>query len=413
MLIARRAVKTKDNKAVGAAARCFFKNQPRLRNNNMDTQQKFNLIKRNTEEILTEEDLLEFLNSGGKLKHYIGFEISGKVHLGTGLVCMQKVKDFMEAEIDCTVFLADWHTWINEKLDGDFATIKRVAVGYFKEAMKAAFECVGGNPKKLNFKLGSDLYHSNDSYWETVIDVAKHVSLSRMQRSITILGRKERGEIDFAKLIYPAMQVADVFNMSINLAHSGMDQRKAHVIVRDVADKMQLHPLKNKEGKVVKPVAVHHELLLGLGKPDLEVGSIQSEAEMKEAMESLKMSKSKEASAIFIHDSEETIREKITKAFCPPQEVNLNPVLNWAKLLIFNQKNALLGIKRENQFGGNKEYNSYNNLEDDFKSGSLHPADLKNAVAEKLIEILKPAREHFSKGKPKEMLEELEQLIKK
>ena len=39
--------------------------------------------------------------------------------------------------------------------------------------------------------------------------------------------------------------------------------------------------------------------------------------------------------------------------------------------------------------------------------------DLKNAVANKLIEILKPARECFSKGGAKEMLEELEQLIKK
>src|SRR3989339_272005 len=270
----------------------------------MTTDQKLDLIKRNTAELLIEEDLVKFLKSNETIKHYIGFEISGKVHLGTGLVCLQKVKDFMDAGAECTIFLADWHTWINEKLGGDIVTIKRVAVGYFKEAMSAAFECIGGDPKKLKFVLGSDLYHNADTYWETVIDVAKHVTLSRMQRSITILGRKEGGEVDFAKLIYPAMQVADVFHMNINLAHAGMDQRKAHVIVRDVADKLQMHPLKDKEGKIVKPIAVHHELILGLGKPDLDITAIQSEAERKEAMESMKMSKSKEASAIFIHDSE-------------------------------------------------------------------------------------------------------------
>ncbi len=379
----------------------------------MTNDQKLNLIKRNTEEILTEEDLKKLIESGEKMKHYIGFEISGKVHLGTGLVCMQKVKDFMEAGVDCLIFLADWHTWINEKLGGDFGTIKRVAVGYFKEAMSAAFQCVGGDPEKLNFKLGSVLYHRNDSYWETLIDFAKHVSLSRMQRSITILGRKEGGEVDFAKLIYPTMQVADVFNMKINLVHAGMDQRKAHVIVRDVADKLQFHSLKNKDGKIIKPIAVHHKLLLGLGKPDKDIILLKADSELKEATESMKMSKSKEASAIFIHDSEEIIREKIAKAFCPPQEIILNPILNWTRLLIFSRAESGLEIKRDEKFGGNKKYESYSDLEVDFKEGNLHPVDLKNSVAEKLIEILKPAREHFSKGKAAEMLEELESLINK
>jgi len=379
----------------------------------MDLEQKLNLIKRNTEEVLTSEDLSRLLASGEEVRHYIGFEISGKVHLGTGLACMQKVKDFMDAGVDCTIFLADWHTWINEKLGGDFATIKRVAVGYFKEAIKVAFECVGGDSGKLKFVLGSDLYHKNDEYWETLIDVSKHVTLSRMQRSITILGRKEGGEVDFAKLVYPPMQVADVFNMKITLAHAGMDQRKAHVIVRDVADKLQLHPLKNKEGAVIKPVAVHHELLLGLGKPDRDITSDLSGQEIKEAMESMKMSKSKEASAIFIHDSEEMIREKITKAFCPPQEVILNPILNWAKILIFDRQGASLKIRREEKFGGDKEYLEYNFLEEDFKKGDLHPVDLKNAVADKLIEVLAPARKHFSSGKAQKMLVELDELMKK
>lgn len=379
----------------------------------MDIEQRLNLIKRNTAEILTEEDLRRLLESGEKIKHYIGFEISGKVHLGTGLVCMRKVKDFMDAGVECLVFLADWHTWINEKLGGDFEAIKRVAVGYFEEAMNMALVCVGGDRKNLNFVLGSELYHNNDKYWETVIDVAKHTTLSRMQRSITILGRKEGGDVDFAKLIYPAMQVADIFHMGINLAHAGMDQRKAHVIVRDVADKLQLHGLKNENGETVKPVAVHNELLLGLGKPAGDVNVSSPEAEIKAAMEAMKMSKSKEGSAIFIHDSEEEIREKITKAFCPPQEVFLNPILNWAKLLIFSDLDASMEIKREEKFGGNKVYKNYQDLENDFKAGGLHPVDLKNAVADKLIEILAPAREHFSKGKPKEMLEELEGIIKK
>ena len=167
----------------------------------MDTQKRFELIKRNTEEVMTEEDLKELLESGIKIKHYIGFEISGKIHLGTGLMCMSKIKDFMDAGIECSIFLADWHSWINDKLGGDRERIKRVAVEYFKEGMEASLKCLGGDPKKLKFVLGSDLYHNNDDYWITVVEVSKNTSLSRMMRSITIMGRKEGEAVDFAKLI--------------------------------------------------------------------------------------------------------------------------------------------------------------------------------------------------------------------
>src|SRR3989344_3902482 len=73
----------------------------------------------------------------------------------------------------------------------DLKKIKETAVGYFKEGLSIAYQCLGGNPKDLNFILGSDFYHNNDLYWQTLIEIAKNTSLSRMQRSITILGRKE------------------------------------------------------------------------------------------------------------------------------------------------------------------------------------------------------------------------------
>src|SRR3989344_4377724 len=103
----------------------------------LSVEERMALIKRNTEEIMTEEDLVALLKSGEKLKHYIGFEISGKPHLGHGLVCMAKVKDFVDAGIDCSVFLADWHSWINDKLGGDMNVIKKIGVPFFKEAIIA------------------------------------------------------------------------------------------------------------------------------------------------------------------------------------------------------------------------------------------------------------------------------------
>ncbi len=375
----------------------------------METKKRLELIKRNTEEVMTEEDLKILLDSGMKIKHYIGFEISGKIHLGTGLMCMTKVKDFMDAGVECSIFLADWHTWINDKLGGDLEKIKKVAVGYFKEGMKASLKCVGGNPEKLKFVLGSELYHNNDLYWQTMIDVSKNTSLARMMRSITIMGRKEGESVDFAKLIYPSMQVADIFVQGITLPHAGLDQRKAQVIARENSLKIKTSPLLDKKGKKIKPVAVHHHLILGLGKPP--VWPVPKE-QLQELWSVLKMSKSNPNTCVFIHDSIEEIRRKIKQAFCLEGEIEFNPILDWAKNLIFTNENNTLEIKRQEKFGGDIEYDSYEKLEKDFSEKKIHPVDLKNAVAEKLIKILEPARKHFEQPKIKKMLEELDEIIK-
>ncbi len=357
---------------------------------------------------MTEDDLKILLDSGIKIKHYIGFEISGKIHLGTGLMSMSKVKDFMDAGIDCSIFLADWHSWINDKLGGDREVIKKVAGGYFKEGLKASLKCFGGNPEKLKFILGSDLYHNNDNYWATMVDVSKNTSLSRMQRSITIMGRKEGGSVDFAKLIYPPMQIADIFIQGINLPHAGIDQRKAQVIARDVALKIKTKPLLNKDRKKIKPVAVHHHLILGLGKPP--VWPVPKD-QLQELWSALKMSKSKPDTCIFIHDSPKEIKRKINKAFCLEGETEFNPILDWTKYIIFRDVDSKLKIERSEKFGGNVTYTSYKKLEKDFAEKKLHPLDLKNSVSEKLIQILEPARKHFEQPKTKKMLEELEKLI--
>ncbi|MEM2956166.1 MAG: tyrosine--tRNA ligase [Candidatus Pacearchaeota archaeon] len=362
----------------------------------MDIETRINLIKRNTEEILTEEELRKKLENGKKLKHYIGFEISGFIHLGTGIASGIKIADFQKAKVDCSYFLADWHSWINEKLGGDMETIKKVALNYFKEGLKASLKCCKGDAEDIKFILGSDLYHNNDDYWKTVIDISKHLTLNRVERSITIMGRQLGGSMPFAWLIYPPMQAADIFALNINLCHAGTDQRSAHVIAIDVAHKI----------KKEKPVAIHQHLLLGAQKP--YTWPIP-EGKIKEILSEMKMSKSIPKTAIFIHDSEEEIREKVKEAFCLPKDISFNPILDWVKWLIFPLKNSF-EVKRKEKFGGSINFESYEKLEKAYSEGELHPLDLKNAVAEVLIEILEPARKHFMQPKIKKFKEELEKL---
>lgn len=361
----------------------------------MDIEERLNLIIRKpVEEVLTVEDLGQLLENGVPLQHYIGFEISGFIHLGTGLMAGAKIADFQKAGIKTRIFLADWHSWINDKLGGDLEIIQRVAVSYFKEGMKESIKVMGGDPDRVEFVLASEILDDIE-YWQTVIDIAKNTTLARIKRSITILGRQMGEVIDFAKLIYPVMQVADIFVQGVNLAHAGMDQRKAHVIAREVATKLKYRPLIWSDEKY-KPIAIHHHLLLGLQEPP--IWPIESEEQLKEMRSQMKMSKSKPYSAVFIHDAPKEIREKLRRAFCPAKEVNYNPVLDWAEHIIFREEPVEFTIHRPAKFGGDVTYHTMEELKRDFVEGKLHPLDLKNAVAEYLVELLAPIREHFEKN---------------
>ncbi len=353
---------------------------------------KIHLITKNLEEVLTEEDLESLVRNKNKLVHYIGFEISGLLHLGTGLASSLKIRDFQKAGVKCQIFLADWHSYINDKLGGDLKVIKETAVKYYKEAFKVCLENIGANSQKVDFILGSELYHHNDLYWLTFIEISKNTTLARIQRSIDIMGRKLKEGVDFAKLCYPPMQVADIFALGVNLAHAGLDQRKAHVIARDVALNLKFKPLLDKNKNKIKPIALHHHLLLGLYKPPK--WPITKE-ELKEILIDLKMSKSKPESCVFIHDSREEIETKILKAFCPPQETLFNPPLDWLVNLIL----PLRGEVKIKTTEGIKTYNEAKKKEliSDYEKGIIHPLDLKETLINELWQVLEPIYKHFQK----------------
>lgn len=385
----------------------------------MTNDQKFNLITRNLEEVLTPEELKTLIESGTPLKHYIGFEISGKLHIGH-FYQLLKVKELQDAGAETIIWMADLHSAINDKLDGNLDTIKGVAKDYFLETMKVLFQSIGGDPEKLEFKLTSETYAQNPNIWQTLLEIGKNTSLARVMRSITIMGREESEGIDSAKLMYPLMQAADIFLLQVNIAQAGIDQRKVHVIAIDSANQVKTNALKDARGNQIKPVAIHTPILLGLDynpsayKEALdEYGKATGEADVV-AMKN-KMSKSKAGSSISVHDSPEQIQKNINGAFAAEGfgDSKNNPLLNWTKYLIFYYPNSKLEIKRPEKFGGNKTYSSYKELEKDYAEKKLHPQDLKAAVAEWLIVKLEPARIYFEDPKRKAALEEVERLTKK
>lgn len=54
------------------------------------------------------------------------------------------------------------------------------------------------------------------------------------------MGREmDSRNLEAASTFYPCMQVADIFELQLDVASAGMDQRKAHVLARDVAEKLR------------------------------------------------------------------------------------------------------------------------------------------------------------------------------
>jgi tyrosyl-tRNA synthetase len=216
----------------------------------MDIEEKIALVQRPpTEEIVTENELRSLFETKASPKHYIGLEISGKLHLGSLIIPGFKINDFIKAGIQSNVFLADWHTYINNKLNNDWDLIDKISQ-YYEKAFK--FFCPG-----VNVIFGSDLYKETDDYWKNFIVFSKQITLARTLRSLTIMGRTEKDALDFSQLLYPSMQSVDIKALDLDIVHAGLDQRKIHMLVREVFPKLHW--------KV--PVSVHHHILSGLAEP--------------------------------------------------------------------------------------------------------------------------------------------------
>jgi tyrosyl-tRNA synthetase len=275
------------------------------------------------------------------------------------------------------ILLADWHAQINDKLGGDLAAIQRCG-----RYMEEAFEALGVPRSAVTYRYANE-FAKDPNYWAMVVKVAKNSSLARVRRAMTILGRAEdEADSDLSKFFYPAMQVADIFHMGIDLAYGGLDQRHAHMLARDVAPKLGRAP----------PCAIHTPLVAGLKPGTGRMDPIEA-----------KMSKSDPDSGIFIHDSPEDIRRKLKGAHCPAKETEGNPVLDLLRLVVWprladlhKDGPARFEIHRPEKFGGNKLYIGLDALLAEYRSGALHPMDLKNGVADALVALLQPGRDYFA-----------------
>ncbi len=333
----------------------------------MDTEEKLRLIKRNTEELVTEEELEELLETKEHPTVYCGYEVSGPVHLGA-MTTLIKLKDYQEAGLNIKMLLADLHTQLN--LKGDIDWIKDMAK-YWEETFKAF------GLTEVDYVLGSS-YQTDPEYVKDVLELSTKVTVNRGERSMRQVSRGGETK-EISQLIYPLMQALDVPHLNADIAHGGIDQRKVYMMARDHLPDIGYR----------SPTSIYNKLLISLQGPGT------------------KMSSSKPKTMFPLHADEEEIENKINQAYCPAEETEGNPVIEIVDLVVMPMKEKL-EIKRPDEYGGNITYTDLKTLKEDFKSGELHPADLKKATAKAVIDILEPVREHFKENP--EYLKPLEKL---
>lgn len=352
----------------------------------MNVEERLALIKQAGEEIITEEELKRLLETKKHPVAYDGFEPSGRIHIAQGLLRAINVNKMTKAGCDFVMLVADWHAWINNKLGGDLDKIHTTG-DYFVEVWKAC----GMDLDKVKF-VNCSAFVNDPEYWKKVVLVAKNTTIQRMLRCGQIMGREKEELQQTAQLLYPAMQAADIFHLNVDICQLGMDQRKVNILARELGPRLGWN----------KPVAVHHHMLMGLLQPPAK-----TERDKTERTIQLKMSKSNPDSAIFMTDSPEEVERKINNAYCPAKQTEENPILEYCKYIIFEKQKELV-IDRPEKFGGEIIIKGFDELAKKYSEGKLHPQDLKKAVAKVINQLLEPVRKHFSKGKPKTLLEQVQ-----
>ncbi len=321
----------------------------------MDIKEKLDLIKRNTEEIITEKELEELIKKKKKPVIYWGTAPTGRPHAAYFLP-MLKIADLLRVGFKVKILLADLHA----ALDNVEWYVLEKRYDYYKKIIPLMIQAIGVDTKDLEIIRGSD-FELKPEYMYDVLRMSSFTSVRDANKAASEVVKQGKNP-KVSGLIYPIMQAIDEQYLGADAQLGGMDQRKIFVMAREKHPKIGYKP----RVEIINPI------IQGL------IGK--------------KMSASNEKSKIDLLDNEKEIKQKIKSAECVAgnSKNGIMAFLKYVIMTIKTDKKKEFIVKRDEKHGGNLKYSSYEEIEKDFTSKKLHPLDLKNAVAEEIINLLKP-----------------------
>jgi tyrosyl-tRNA synthetase len=230
---------------------------------------------------------------------------------------------------------------------------------------------------------------NSGDYWARVLRCSKGATLAMVRKTFTIMGRDEASsDHDLSKFYYPAMQASDIFELEMDIAIGGMDQRKAHMFMRDVASKWGWK----------KATCLHTPI----------ISSLKSSGARMESFDH-KMSKSDPSGAILIHDTEKKLRKKMQKhAYLNPED-DSSPVYELAQYIVLPEWGEI-NVTPNPKFGEPSTWKDLESFKNAVKNGDIHPLDAKLGVADGIYRGLHEVAKFFEENPEK--LDAVNELLK-
>jgi len=319
----------------------------------MFVDEKFVLIKRNTQDIVKEDELKDLLKKKKNPVVYWGTAVTGKPSIAYFFPLL-KLSDFSKAGFKVKVLLADLHG----AMDGTPWEILEKRYEYYKSAISQILLALGTDLNKIEFVKGSE-FQLKPEFMFDVLQLASKNSIKDCQRaSAEVVKQSENPHL--AGLIYPIMQALDEHYLNVDVQFGGIDQRKILMFARENLPKITYHAR----------IDVFNPMIPGL------VGK--------------KMSSSDAKTKIDLTDNEKVVKNKINNADCVTGDPDngIMAFLKYVIMVIKEDAGEKFIIERQDKYGGNLEYSKYNEIEKDFIKKKLHPLDLKNAVAKEISNLL-------------------------
>jgi tyrosyl-tRNA synthetase len=344
--------------------------------------EKYTLITRNLQEVLGEQTIKDVLKERD-LNLYWGTATTGRPHLAY-FVPMTKIADFLQAGckvcgsclsiitelnrsfLQVTVLFADLHAYL-DNMKAPWAQLRQRCT-YYQHVIKAMLESIGVPLDKLHFVVGTDYQLSR----EYTLDVYRLSALTT-EHDAKRAGAEVVKQVDnplLSGLLYPGLQALDEEYLQVDAQFGGVDQRKIFILAEKYLPQLGY----KKRAHLMNPMV-----------PGLAGG---------------KMSASDPDSKIDLLDDAKSVEKKIKKAFCEEGNIAENGLLSFVKSVLLPVSSLKLGrpaflLKRPEQYGGDKEYTDFEELEKDFADKQVHPGDLKKAVSLAVNGLLEPIRAKF------------------
>ncbi|XP_006631409.2 tyrosine--tRNA ligase, cytoplasmic isoform X1 [Lepisosteus oculatus] len=332
----------------------------------LSPDEKYHLITRNLQEVLGEEKLKSVLQER-ELKVYWGTATTGKPHVAY-FVPMSKIADFLKAGCEVTILFADLHAYLdNMKAPWELLELR---TKYYEQVIKAMLESIGVPLDKLKFIRGTD-YQLSREYTLDVYRLSSMVTQHDAKKAGAEVVKQVEHPL-LSGLLYPGLQALDEEYLKVDAQFGGVDQRKIFTLAEKYLPSLGY----------AKRIHLMNPMVPGL------TGT--------------KMSSSEEESKIDLLDRREDVKKKLKKAFCEPGNIQNNGVLSFVKHVLFSLHSEF-AIKRDEKWGGDKVYTTYEEVEKDFAAELIHPGDLKASVEESLNKLLDPIRKKFESPELKKL----------